>query len=200
MNYSFAFKSFFGTASSSFNSRVLLTNISPFFESIINESTVLESFSGFYLVKNIELFTNTPFTIIKVNQGSTIIDVLTLLKNICSEMVFIGIAGSLNESLPVGKIIAPTLFLNKCEHVNKNTDDITIFQTDGIINNDDYYHRLKKLNVDLVDMESRYVNSFCTDNNIDLKYFIQVSDLPLSKPFYSVPSLPLNTQALKGVL
>ena len=199
MDYSLAFKAFFGITPESIREEVILTNIRPVFSAIIESALSAERHQkGFYETADICMGNNRHYHVIRINSGSGVIDVVKLLVIFVKRLFLLGIAGCLDSSRSLGEVCVPSEFvsldsLNECK-------EMAICQTSGLIHTDDFYRNLQKKGVSLVDMECYDVYRLCKDHLVPLKYIVQISDFPLETPFYSVNPQPIRIERMIDLL
>ena len=199
MDYLLAFKSFFGISPDDIGDRVVITNISPIYAGLIGSAMkYITTNSGFYENSKVFFGDGKEIEVIKISQGSCIVDVLKLLTRYVNEIIFIGIAGCITSKFRIGDICIPTRFVSLGNGSMGNC--ITICQTSGLIQADEYYHSLRDKGIDLVDMECHDVYKLCQESGVKLKYIVQITDLPLELPFYSVQPQPININQIVNLL
>lgn len=199
MDYLLAFKSFFGISPDDIGDRVVITNISPIYTGLIGSAMkCITTTSGFYENSKVFFCERKEIQVIKIPHGSCIVDVLKLLTRYVNEIIFIGIAGCITSRFRIGEICVPTRFVSLGNGSMGNC--ITICQTSGLIQTDEYYYSLKNNGIDLVDMECYDVYKLCQESGVNLKYIVQISDLPLELPFYSVLPQPINFNQIINLL
>lgn len=185
---------FLGLECTDFPKTVFLTNISPIFNSLKAVIKDARSKYGIYesIIGNIG---DENILLIKVLPGNNIIDVLKITTPLCSKLFFFGLAGTLDTRFENGTVIRPNSYgINpgSC----KGFDKIRIAQSDGLIQEAEFYENLQECGVSLVDMECETVNQYCKKNTVDLTYIVQVSDAPLHTPFYECDIIPIDTKEM----
>lgn len=199
MDFSLAFRAFFGINPNDIGERVVVTNISPIYTALIeNANSVDATWKGFYTVTKLCLSKDKHFHVIRIIPGSSIVDVVKLLTLYVKKLYFVGIAGCLDSSRSMGEVCEPSEFVSQnfpCE-----IKGLAICQTSGLIQATDFYMELQKKKVVLVDMECYDVYRICKDNHVPLKYIVQISDFPLETPFYNVSSQPINIEQIINLL
>lgn len=191
MDYLLAFKSFFGKNPDHIGKSVIVTNISPIYLGFLsNADRAYTNSGGFYENSEIVLCEGKLYHVVKVAPGSCIVDVLKLLTAYVEEIIFVGIAGCISSDYKVGDVCIPTKFVSP-EYVNTE-GGIVICQTSGLVQTDAYYYDLQSRGVKLVDTECYDVYQICRERAVKLKYIVQISDLPLTLPFYAAPSQPIR--------
>ena len=185
MDFEKALYSFFGINSSEIPETIIITNISPIYFSLLEVSKIYWKKNGFYSVALLDIKKTTNVLVVKVLPGNNIIDVLKLLTIYCKKVFFFGIAGSLNPAYEIGDIVNPKFFIHNLNQLTNNSQEVvSIFQTTGLIQEDSFYYLLQKKGISLVDMECNDVYEICQERNIELSYWVQISDTPISVPFY----------------
>ena len=194
MNIQKAVVALLGIEYSSIPSTIFLTNISPIFNSLKSFIIDYYSKSGFYecCVGSIG---NDKIIMIKVLPGNNIIDVLKIVTPLCSNLFFFGLAGTIDKRFSVGDIIKPNSYGNITNN-HKEFKEIRIAQSDGLIQETEFYKNLQKKGVSLVDMECETVYYYCNKNAVNLSYIVQVSDAPLHTPFYECNVLPIDAKEM----
>ena len=193
MDWSQAFRAFFGLYPDQLCTRVILTNIEPIFCGIKESAGILFSYSsGFYRGCRLRFSDGEDFDLFKIPPGNSVIDVLKLLTKYSREIVFLGIAGSLRDNYHLGDVCTVQSFTRPGEHTLGPGP--IICQTSGLIQEDTFYCQLKAEGVDLVDMECFDVFSICRDNNVALRYVVQISDCPLEIPFYQASAQAIRSK------
>lgn len=191
-----AFYSFFGCSPAK-KSIVIITNIHPIYEGILSLSdTLVNEYRGFYKIAEIT-YQSHDLYVAKINPGNCIVDCVRLLKDTCKKIVFMGIAASLNPNINVGDICAPKFFWNEyCEkHMKK--PEITIAQTDGMIQDVEMYNELYRSGVDIIDMECCDFVTECRKYNLNFDYLVHISDEPLfGSYFYDTEPVPIDVKKL----
>lgn len=182
-------KKFFGTPVDRTFENVLITNIGPLYDAILKKSEIICLNNGFYYSPLIKLKGNS-WRIIRITPGNVIIDVLKLIRPQVNRIVLVGITGCLNNSFKVGEVIVPVESVN-ADDLKKSIKFTSsgvvrgkICQTDGLIQNQDFYLKLVASGVDFVDMESYYLAKFASDNGKFSKFVGVVSDNPMVDPFH----------------
>ncbi|MDD3301237.1 MAG: hypothetical protein PHR57_00440 [Patescibacteria group bacterium] len=180
---------FFGRRLDDSFSNVIITNIRPMYIEVVKGAEIINQSKGFYECSLINL-NSKKYLIIKISPGNVIIDVLKIISSVVDNIFLIGLAGALNNRHSIGDIICPGAVvslenLNKKITFNDNAkDDGLIYQTDGLVQDDDFYLNLIDKGVDFVDMESFFLASFCNKKNIRANIIAIISDTPLKHAFY----------------
>lgn len=179
---------FFGRNLDNSFENVIITNIRSIYLEIINNSEIINQSEGFYKCSLVNL-NRKKYLIIKINPGNVIIDVLKIIGDVAKNISLVGLAGSLNDKYLIGSIVFPRAFVdldnsNKIVVFNNTANGGLICQTDGLVQNDNFYFDLIKKGVDFVDMESSFFVNFCKKNNIQSRIIAIISDLPLKYNFY----------------
>ena len=195
MNYPLAFKTFFGITPECIGDSVIVTNISSIYSALIDSAfSVGPCQKGIYNTTELWLNNNKCYNTIKITPGNNAIDVVKLLTLYVNKLYFIGIAGCLDSNLSIGDVCEPSKFASVdslCDCCN-----LTICQTSGLIQTNDFFIGLREKGVCLVDMECYDVYRICKDNNVQLKYIVQVSDFPLKTPFYKLHPQPIRIKQI----
>lgn len=180
---------FFGRKLDDSFNNVIITNIRSVYAKVINDAVLINQSKGFYECSLINL-NNKKYLVIKISPGNVIIDVLKIIGGVTISLSLIGLTGALNSKYSIGDIVCPGMVINP-ENLDKkivfNNDAINsglIYQTDGLVQNNDFYLNLINRGVDFVDMESFFLANFCEKNDIKARVISIISDLPLKRPFY----------------
>ena len=191
-----AFHSFFGCSLEKRNV-VIITNINPIYEGILSSSdTLVNEYRGFYKIAEI-IYQSRSLYVAKINPGNCIVDCIRLLKNTCRKIIFMGIAASLNPNINVGDICVPKFFGYEHKVKNMERSEITIAQTDGMIQDIDLYNELYRSGVDIVDMECCDFVTECRKYNLDFDYLVHISDEPLfGSFFYDTKPVPVDVEKM----
>lgn len=177
------------------NTTAIITNIAPLYESMKQKGINIVEFSSFYKVASFS-YANSDFLLVKATPGNVIIDIVRILAETCSRILLFGIAGSLCDNLKIGDVVCPTVFSKDGSTpimLNK-ISPITLHQTTGLIQSDAYYLDLINNGVALVDMESYDFIYECCKVNIPCSSVLQISDEPLTSPFYTTDYRGLNVE------
>lgn len=179
---------FFGTNIDSSFEKIIITNISPIYNEIINKSIIIKNDKGFYDNTLIEL-NGRLLRIIKITPGNVIIDILRLFKNVAKDIVMVGLVGSLDKNFQIGAIVTPSISSivgcdNKFEFTNASYGYVC--QVDGLIHDLEFYLNIANNGFHFVDMESYYLSRFGHNNKIACRLIGIVSDNPITKPFYEI--------------
>lgn len=187
------FQLFFGHGALGIPKTAIITNINPIFLGIKELGRKRDERVGFYASAKIAFENENEVFLVKITTGNVIIDVTKLLCEFCENILFFGIAGSLNRDLDIGSIVSPSIFkyMNAQDILTAETG-FSIKQTSGLLHCDSYYKQLVSENIDLVDMESYDFMSECVKHKVNCKYVVQVSDAPLWQPFYNVEPRKIN--------
>lgn len=180
---------FFGRGLNDSFSNVIITNIRSLYMGIINNADIINQSQGFYECSFVDL-NSKKYLVIRISPGNVIVDVLKIINRKAVSISLIGLAGSLNGSYLIGGIACPSMVVNLenlDEKITFNNDVISsglIYQTDGLVQDDNFYLDLIDRGVDFVDMESFFLTSFCEKNNIKARVISIISDEPLKQVFY----------------
>lgn len=199
MDYSMAFKKFFGISPENISENVIVTNIMPIYKGIITYSTIKGNYNiGFYENVEIQIGINKRYQIIKITSGNAVIDVIKLLTMYVKKILFVGIAGCLDSGYKLGDVCLISRSSSFFDRVRLNPN--TIFQTDGLIQSQEFYLNLKKQGIKFVDMECYDVFELCKNNFVQLDYIVQISDFPLETPFYEAVPQPINIKEIMSLI
>lgn len=191
-----AFSAFFGASPEQLCDKVVITNINPIYQALKQKAAVDGQSRGFYELTQLRFEDGQHFSAVKVQPGGGIVDVLKLLLDYCSEVVFLGIAGCLDPDFCLGEVCQPQVFLHEDTVETVREEDIAICQTSGLIQEDAFYETLKQRGISLVDMECHMVHCQCIRHHTELKYIVQISDFPLVLPFYQATPQVIDIEAM----
>lgn len=180
---------FFGCHLNKIQETAIITNINPIFSAILNSGKVLFESKNFYSYAIIQNQSGCIFSLLGIKPGNCIIDVVKIIATRSKYIAFWGIGGSLTDDLSIGDVVEITSYcsISKSGQIIRKTSNHkgkTIAQTNGLVQSESFYYKLKQQNVDLVDMESAEFSDICEHLSIEYRYFVMVSDLPLKSPFY----------------
>jgi hypothetical protein len=193
-DYAIKFKTFFGIEMPHNKVTAFITNINPIYEAIISLSNEASENVGFYK-SSLLLIDKNRYFLVKISSGNVIIDVIRLLADVCDRILLFGIAGSIDEQYKIGAVVTPAIFnKNNCPSIALRSSGVSLEQTSGLIQEDHYYHELIAKGVSLIDMESYDFAFECQRLDVPYKIVLQVSDQPLTIPFYQAdnPGISIN--------
>lgn len=191
-----AFYAFFGVSPEQICKKAIITNISPIYQALKQEAVVRNRSQGFYELMELQFSNNQLYSAIKVQPGGGIADALKLLLDHCSEVVFLGIAGCLNPVFHLGEVCKPQIFFHEDAVEAVQEGNLAICQTSGLIQEDTFYEDLKQRGISLVDMECYMVHELCEGHHVKLKYIVQISDFPLTLPFYEATPQEIDIKTM----
>ncbi|MBI4801915.1 MAG: hypothetical protein HY796_05265 [Elusimicrobia bacterium] len=187
-------KIFFGTKLDRSFDQTVITNIMPVYRGIVlacaagRASRVCR---GIY--ENVRLrFRGLRFRLVRITPGNAVVDVIKLLKGRVSGVHIVGIAGALRKDARIGEIVYPAATVTPGAVGSRvvfsgDRGNGIICQTDGLLQTAAFYRSLRSEGADYVDMESFFAASGLKGTGTKFSMAAIVSDLPLSRPFYSAP-------------
>lgn len=149
----------------------IITNINKIYKNLIKKYPIIELSSGWWKRALIKI-KNKKIEILKIPPGNNVIDCFRAIKHRVKKVIWLGYGGGLNKKVKIGDLVL----------VNKEN----CFQTDGLIQQTNYYKQLVKKGIEYVDMECEDVFSFTKQSLISLKYISIISDLPLTRLFFKI--------------
>lgn len=169
---------------------VILTNISPIRDGILEKSEIINESRWFY--ESYEIAVNWKiYRLLKISPWNIVIDVLKTIWSHCKNLYLIGLAWSLNASFGIWDIICPKLVSkiwdmeNVLEIWAKIGWTWKICQVDWLVHENDFYETLLADGIDFVDMESWEIAYYANEFWFKANTVSMISDLPLRIPFYA---------------
>jgi len=165
------FATFFGTPELP-NGSVIITPINKIYKKIKSKYSVIEETKGWW--QRIRVKINSRIVLIlKIPPGSHIKDCLKIIDSEkIQTIILLGFCGSLNENLKIGNVVMPQKEKYKVVNVSQMILETSILQ------------KLKKEKVDLLDMETYFLDEWGKVNHVPVISVLIVTDLPNSLPFF----------------
>jgi len=166
------FSTFFGSSELP-EGTIVMTSIGKIYKSIGTKYPPIEKTRGWWERMKVKINSRKTL-ILKVPLGSHMKDCLEVFNpRRIKKIILLGFCGSLNDNLKIGDIVVPQKEKFKTANVPQMILGKSVLQ------------RLKKRGVDLVDMETGFLNEWGKQNNIPVVSLLIVTDLPNSLPFFS---------------
>lgn len=188
---------FFGCSLDEVREVAIITNIHPIYLSLTQSGNALVESKGFYSYATVQTDQGLVFSLFGITPGNCIIDVVKIIAQKSKSVFFCGIGGALSDGLEIGDVVEVSNFCS-VDHIGnilkKHSTGFgrTITQTDGLVQNNEYYRFLREQTIDIVDMESVDFLDICQRLSLNFHYFIHISDIPLKNPFYNAKTVPIN--------
>lgn len=169
---------------------LLILNINPICDSILDNNKILWHSKWFYDVREIEISKNKKICVIKIPPWNTIVDILKIMKWLSKNINIIGLAWWISKNLSLWQIIIPNKTYKYVSwklywwyDLSSSTKE-TIVQMEWLVYPHNDYKKLQKQWMNICDMESYELGKICKKFKISWRIIAIISDLPLLSPFY----------------